>query len=87
MLTQRSLSKTNNDENTIESGSNLLSKTSQLENTQNLPFMGLAGDNRDQKDLDKFDRKNSLINFQSPERKVHRSESLFDPPKVSDLVI
>jgi hypothetical protein len=48
--------------------------------------MGLAG-NIDEKDLEKYDRKNSLLNFATPDKKLHRSESLFDPPNVSDLVI
>lgn len=48
--------------------------------------MGLAG-NEDPKELEKYDRKNSLMAFGSAEKKQKRSESLFDPPQVSDLVI
>lgn len=76
------------DDQVNEYVSDLMSKHSASASKQqtDLPFMGLAG-TLDEEELQKYDRKNSLMTFNTPDRKLKRSESLFDPPQVSDLVI
>ena len=66
-------------------GAGLGGENKEERNPEELPFMSLAGD----QNLEQFDRKNSLLNFGSspPKRKLQRSESLFDPPQISELVV
>ena len=86
----------------MESNSPSKTEKSELEEEQlneksPLPFRGLAGDAHalrgSAKSPNPFDRKSSLmllgsqLSAGSLRGKLHRSESLFDPPKVSDLVI
>ena len=84
--------------NTAGSPGKARDSTQQEEISSPLPFSKLAGDEDALKEWQKgktiknmsiFDRKSSLMNAgsQLSTRKLQRSESLFDPPMVSDKVI